>query len=482
MYDVRPSLDRVDDEALGGSLRVRVLGVLVRGARRRGAARGWFPPPPIVGVARWSGRVESVSIDVIVDALWGDDPPPSAGKTIQSHVMRLRRSLADVGSDVLETVPSGYRLNVDPAAVDAERFMQMAAEGRRALDHGRVAVATGLLSEALELWRGPAYVEFRDAEFAVAEGVRLDELRLAAMEDLAEAELSTGAVATAVAELERLVVEDPGRERAWALLMQGLYAAGRQQQALGAFQRARRALAEQFGLEPGVELRDLERKILDQDPALPVAGERSLLPSALRSSSPFVGRIDELAELRQTWDGALRGSGRLGVVLGPVDSGRTRLVGELASAVVEQGGWVDYVRGADGFASLVTASSEWIPVAGRGRRRGHRSLPARPAAARRRRRRVDAVDRCRRGRGGRQRRRAADPLRPARRRSVRRRPRGPGPAPPPRRGHLDRWAAGGRGHRAHRRQRRGGGRRGRRHRRRRRRHAGRRPAGGGELG
>ena len=314
---------------------------------------------------------------MIVDALWGDDPPPSAGKTIQSHVMRLRRSLADVGSDVLETVPSGYRLNVDPAAVDAERFMQMAAEGRRALDQGRVAVATALLSEALELWRGPAYVEFRDAEFAVAEGVRLDELRLAAMEDLAEAQLSTGAVATAVAELERLVVEDPGRERAWALLMQGLYAAGRQQQALGAFQRARRALAEQFGLEPGVELRDLERKILDQDPALPVAGERSLLPSALRSSSPFVGRIDELAELRQTWDGALRGSGRLGVVLGPVDSGRTRLVGELASAVVEQGGWVDYVRGADGFASLVTASSDGSPLPGEV---------------------VDAVtDRCRRG-------------------------------------------------------------------------------------
>ena len=102
-----------------------------------------------------------------------------------------------------------------------------------------VSIAATAFTKALDLWRGPAYAEFADAEFAAAEAVRLNELRLGAMEDLTEAHLSIGAVATALPELERLVVEEPGRERAWALLMRALYAVGRQQHALAAFRRAR---------------------------------------------------------------------------------------------------------------------------------------------------------------------------------------------------------------------------------------------------
>ena len=125
-----------------------------------------------------------------------------------------------------------------------------------------------------------------------------------------------------------------------------------------------RVLSEQFGLEPGVELRSLERRILDQDPTLPIAGERSLVPAAMRASTPFVGRAAELASLREGWAGAVRGSGRIWVMVGPVDSGRTRLAGELAAGVVAGGGWVDYVRGAEGFTTWFANATGGPPLAG----------------------------------------------------------------------------------------------------------------------
>jgi DNA-binding SARP family transcriptional activator/WD40 repeat protein len=286
-----------------------------------------------------------VAIETIVDALWADDPPPSAAKTVQSHVVRLRRSLSTIDTELIETVRGGYRLALEPLAVDVVRFEQLAGEGRRELTRGAAASAAALLDVALGLWRGPAFAEFGDADFAAAERVRLDELRLRAMEDLAEAQLANGTVAAAIPDLERLVVEEPGRERAWALLMRTLYAAGRQHHALVAFQRARRALADSFGLEPGPELRALERQILDQDPELHVAGDRPALPAALRPTGPLVGRRAELAWLAEAWDSARRGTGQVRVVLGPVEGGRTRLAAELAAQVIADGGWVDYVRG-----------------------------------------------------------------------------------------------------------------------------------------
>jgi DNA-binding SARP family transcriptional activator len=192
-------------------------------------------------LASRAGRVASV--ELIVDSLWGDDPPPSAVKTIQSHVVRLRRSLAQVEGELIETVPGGYRLAVDAEWVDAGQFERLAKRGEELVRSGDHAAAIDVLVEAAELWRGPAYVEFRETEFAMAEGVRLDELRLVASELLAESQIVTGSAAGAIPGLERLVRDEPGREHAWALLMRALCASGRQHEALGAFKRARKLLA-----------------------------------------------------------------------------------------------------------------------------------------------------------------------------------------------------------------------------------------------
>src|SRR6266508_3347935 len=252
------------------------------------------------------GRLASV--ESIVGALWGDDPPPSALKTVQAHVARLRRSLAPVGSELIETAPGGYRLAVDPSAVDAVRFERLAGEGRRRLVVGEHAEA---------------------------------------VEDLAEAQLGMGAAVSAIPALERLVGDEPGRERAWGLLMRALYAGGRQHDALDAFQRARRALADSFGLEPGPGLRVLERQIVDQDPSLAPATGRALLAAALRYSTPFVGRAADRAALDMGWRQARVGDGQLRIIRGVIDSGRTRLAADLAGRVIADGGAVEYSRGSE---------------------------------------------------------------------------------------------------------------------------------------
>ena len=139
--------------------------------------------------------------------------------------------------------------------------------------------------------------------------------------------------------------------------MRALYAAGRQHHALVAYQRARRALAEGFGLDPGPELRALERQILAQDPELMVVGDRPALPAALRVTRPMVGRRAELAWLTEAWETARRGTGQVRVVLGAVDCGRTRLAAELAAHVIAEGGWVEYVRGGGGLAELAPTTA-----------------------------------------------------------------------------------------------------------------------------
>ena len=340
-----------------------------------------------------------VSVDAIIDALWGEDPPPTAAKTVQTHVVRLRRSLTAADAELIETVRGGYRLALDPAAVDAVRFERLAADGHRELARGAAGSAAAMLGEALGLWRGPAYGEFGDAEFAAAERVRLDELRLRATEDLAEAQLASGAAAVPIPELERLVVEEPGRERAWALLMRALYAAGRQHHALVTYQRARRTLAESFGLEPGPELRALERQVLDQDPELIVATDRPALPAALRTTGPLVGRRAELAWLAEAWELARRGTGQVRVLLGPADGGRTRLAAELAAQAIAEDGWVEYVRGGTDLGSLTPGSPRNVGTARRGRGRGDGPLPPRAAAPGGGRPRMDAADRRRVRRG-----------------------------------------------------------------------------------
>ena len=293
----------------------------------------------------------NVSVDAIVDTLWGDDPPPSAATTVRSHISRLRHSLRDADATLVEAVPGGYRLAVDPSAIDAWRFenlIQTAGRHRLAGDH---ITAQELLTAAIELWRGPAYLEFRDAEFGVAEGVRLDELYLAAQEDLAESQITGGSATAAVVGLERLVRDAPGRERAWQLLMRALYASGRQHDALSAFQRARHALAD-LGVEPCVELRETERQILEQHPAVaPVSGQ-SMLAAALRTSTALVGRVAERRLLSNAWLAAKSGSGQVRLLTGPLESGRTRLVADLAGRAIADGGAVEYARGDELLALL----------------------------------------------------------------------------------------------------------------------------------
>ena len=223
-----------------------------------------------------------VSADRIIDALWGESPPPSALKTVQALVSRLRSTLG-AASGALETHGHGYRLHLEPDQLDAAAFRMRLEEGRRALARGDASAAAELLRNALALWRGPALAEFRYEDFAQSEIARLGELRLAALEERIEADLALGRHDELVVELEELVADQPLRERLRGQLMLALYRAGRQAEALSTYQEGRRALAEELGLEPGKGLQRLEHQILDHDPeiAAPVPATRPrVVPAA----------------------------------------------------------------------------------------------------------------------------------------------------------------------------------------------------------
>jgi YVTN family beta-propeller protein len=210
-------------------------------------------------------RREVVSIDRLVDELWGERPPQTAEQTIRVYVSRLRKTLGD---GVVETRGRGYLLAVDAAQVDADRFATLAAAGRAALSSGDARAAIKLLADALALWRGPPLEEFGYEPFAQAEIARLEEARLVAQEDWLDAELRAGHGAELVPGLEQLVAEHPLRERLVAGLMLAQYRAGRQADALATYRVARGRLVDELGLEPDPDLRELERRILQHDPTL----------------------------------------------------------------------------------------------------------------------------------------------------------------------------------------------------------------------
>lgn len=229
---------------------------------------------------------EPVSSDRLIDALWGEAPPPSAAKMVQIYISRLRQRLdpepapdADDGGAVLVTQAAGYQLRVEPGASDLDEFGHLRREGTRALASGNHARALAKLSQALALWRGPALADFSFAAFAQQEIGRLDELRVATLEDRIEAELALGRHADVVGELEALVGSHPLRERLRGQLMLALYRAGRQVDALAVYRETRRMLVDELGLEPGSELQELERAILRHHPSLdpPDAGLAPIL-------------------------------------------------------------------------------------------------------------------------------------------------------------------------------------------------------------
>src|SRR5829696_6614994 len=224
-----------------------------------------------------------VPVEALVAGLWGEHPPATAAKTLQSHVVRLRRALEPArargaAGEVLVTRDPGYLLRVAPGALDATRFEELTGQARRALSDGKTEDAALMLREALGLWRGRAFEGFLDADVGTAESDRLAELRLGALEDRIEADLRLGRHRELVAELEGLVRDQPLRERLWAQLLLALYRSGRQADALLAYQRARGVLVEELGIDPGGELRRLHAAILAQDPGLELPAEAGPSP------------------------------------------------------------------------------------------------------------------------------------------------------------------------------------------------------------
>jgi DNA-binding SARP family transcriptional activator len=198
-------------------------------------------------------RGEVVSNDRLIDSLWGAEPPPAAQKTLQVYVSRLRKILGD---GLLQTRAGGYSLALAPGQLDSDRFEQTLEQGRNFLASGDPERGATMLREALSLWRGPPLADFAYEAFAASEIVRLEELRLAAIEERIEADLALGREVELVPELEALVREHPLRERLRAELMLALYRTGRQVEALAAYQELRRARVEELGLEPGRALQE----------------------------------------------------------------------------------------------------------------------------------------------------------------------------------------------------------------------------------
>ncbi|WP_409463688.1 BTAD domain-containing putative transcriptional regulator [Amycolatopsis sp. GA6-003] len=281
-----------------------------------------------------------VSADRLADDLWGEQLPGNPVNTLQTKVSQLRRALerAEPGSGrALAYQPPGYVLRLDPEAVDAGRFRALLAEAGTA-DDPRSKVE--LLTEALALWRGPALAEFADEAFAQPVIQRLEEDRLVAQENLADARLALGEHAALTAELADLVRQHPLRERLRALQLRALYAAGRQSEALASYDELRRRLADELGLDPGPELTALHRSILAQDPALTAVAPQ--LPVPL---TELVGRTAAVRAVS-----TLVRESRLVTLTGPGGVGKTRLALETAHRLGGEfaaGAWLVELTGMD---------------------------------------------------------------------------------------------------------------------------------------
>ena len=265
-------------------------------------------------------RGKPVSSDRLIDQLWGDGEAANPANALQAQIGQLRRTL---GSTAIVTSEAGYALGIGPDDVDVARFEQLVATGRRLVEEGEVALASTALGEALALRRGEPLAEFAYAGFADVERAHLDELTLVAIEARAGADLALGLHGELVGELEALCREHPLRERLWELLILALYRAGRQAEALHAYTEARKR-CRRAGIEPGRALRELQAKVLAQDPTLTLPGRprprTATGPTTgnLRAQlSRFIGREAELEQLRE----AVRAH-RLVTLVGP--GGRAR--------------------------------------------------------------------------------------------------------------------------------------------------------------
>ena len=330
-------------------MRIDLLGPLDVRAGEPGAERS----VDLAG-ARLRGLLIRLAVDVprpvsqatLVEALWGEEPPLDPANALQSLVSRLRRGLGD--ADVVVAMGGGYRLNVERDDVDMHRFADAARLGRDALRSGAVESAAGVLRDALTIWHGPTPEGWGDSTDSTAHQARLCEQRLDVTADLIEAEIALGRHADVVAELESLVAAFPLRERFVGLLIRALAGAGRQAEALAHYQRVRRELADELGVDPSADLQAthlaLLRGELDASTQLnavapPVgrgsAPRRTNVKTALTS---FVGRDEEVARI-----GKLLGEVRLITLVGPGGSGKTRLASVAAMAALDDlpdGVWI----------------------------------------------------------------------------------------------------------------------------------------------
>jgi WD40 repeat protein/DNA-binding SARP family transcriptional activator len=322
----------------------RILGPLEVHSGSRAVALGGTKPRALLAVLLMHPN-EPVHAERLALALWGEDAPSSAAKTVQVYVSRLRKAFDD--PNTLSTTPGGYCLRVRADELDAERFARLVEDGRQALAAGDAEHAAAVLREALALWRGPPLADFTFEPFAQAEIARLQEQRLAAVEARVEADLAAGQHPVLVGELRQLVAANPTRERLAGQLMLALYRCGQQADALEAYHATRRVL-EEIGVQPAPELRRLQEAILRQDASLePPAGVAALAQELdAATEPPLAGRDAELAWLRERWEQVRAGRGAVATVTGEPGIGKSRLASELAGEVHRLGAVVLYANGA----------------------------------------------------------------------------------------------------------------------------------------
>ena len=287
---------------------------------------------------------EPVPRDVLVHELWGDQPPAGAQHSLDVYVSRLRKSLeAAAAGPVVVTRTGAYSLLLADGQLDAHRFEDLVGQGRAALAANAPGQAAEKLRAALELWRGQALADLANGHGSQVEAVRLEELRLNATEDRIDSDLALGRHASMIGELEALAAAHPLRERLHGQLMIALYRSGRQAEALEAYQKARRTLVEELGLEPGPALRQLESEILRQEPSLDLPGPASpghlpvpeVVPVSAKRKPRLLGprRLPAVAAVLAVAVALLvaattRGPGQLAAgpdTVGVIDGGQARL-------------------------------------------------------------------------------------------------------------------------------------------------------------
>jgi predicted ATPase/DNA-binding SARP family transcriptional activator len=280
-------------------------------------------------------RGKTCETDELVEAIWHGSAPASARKLVQVYVSQLRKSLP--AAIAIETRQGGYTVSVARDALDATRFEQLLRESGQARAAGNAALALSLADRALGLWRGRAYGELAYEEFARAESDRLEELRLGAVEERIAAFLDLGRHDSVLGEALAHAQANELSEGAHELVMLALYRCGRQADALEHFSIYRERLDEELGLEPGQQLRELQRRILQQDPELDVVADVQVTTALPVPPNPLVGREQEVAALRALLE---RRESRLVVLAGAGGSGKTRLALEIARQVA-----ADYANG-----------------------------------------------------------------------------------------------------------------------------------------